>query len=99
MQRSYKDLFLKAIAIAGAGRLGTIKRVTATVDGCGGSGLLPVVDVPDGLDWNKWLGSAPKADFRLVPEKSDKDGWNIGKTNAHQQFRWWFDYSGGKITD
>lgn len=99
MQRSYQDLFLKAVAIAGEGRLGTIEKITATIGGHGSSGPLPVAPVPDWLDWNQWLGPAPQADFRLIPGEPDPDGWNIGRTNAHQNFRWWFDYSGGKITD
>ncbi|MEN1680392.1 MAG: Gfo/Idh/MocA family oxidoreductase [Planctomycetota bacterium] len=99
MQRSYRDLFVKAVAMAQEGRVGTIRRIVTTVGGQGGSGPLPVVPVPEWLDWNQWLGPAPAADFRWEPGPVDPDGWSIGKTNAHQNFRWWFDYSGGKITD
>ena len=40
---------------------------------------------PKELDWDFWLGQAPEVDF--CPERI---GWN---------FRWWFDYSGGQVTD
>ena len=99
MQRSYRDLFVKAVAMCEEGRLGKIRKITAVVDGSGVSGPLPKVDVPKWLDWNQWLGPAPKADFRLIEEKKEGEIWKIGKTNAHQQFRWWYDYSGGKLTD
>lgn len=98
MQRSYFDLFVKAIAMAQEGRLGKIKKITAAIGGSSDSGPLPVTQVPKWLDWNQWLGPAPKADFRLVPGKSSEE-WSIGRTNSHQNFRWWFDYSGGKLTD
>lgn len=98
MQRSYLDLFVKAIAMAQSGRLGRITRATATIGGAPGSASLPTAQVPDWLDWNQWLGPAPTADFRWVPREKPDD-WSIGATNAHQNFRWWFDYSGGKLTD
>ncbi len=99
MQRSYLRLFVKAIAMVESGRLGKLHRVSASIGGSGGSGPLPAVKVPDWLDWNQWLGPAPKAPFRLLEDASSKDEWSIGKTNAHQNFRWWLDYSGGKMTD
>ena len=101
MQRSFRNLFVKAVAMAQQGRLGTIKKITATIGGNGGSPKLPAVDIPKWLDWNQWLGPAPEAEFRMLPPtKSEKENeWRIGRTNAHQDFRWWYDYSGGKMTD
>ncbi len=102
MQRSYLNLFVKAIAMCQEGRLGKIQRVVATVGGSSGSGSIPTAEVPKWLDWNQWLGPAPKANFRLIldPKAGRKaNDWGIGKTNAHQNFRWWYDYSGGKMTD
>ncbi|WP_390180006.1 Gfo/Idh/MocA family protein [Rhodopirellula bahusiensis] len=98
MQRSYLDLFVKAVAIAGSGRLGRILRATASIGGSSGSGPIPVAKVPKWLDWNQWLGPAPESPFRLIADPK-ADEWHIGKTNAHQNFRWWYDYSGGKMTD
>jgi len=37
------------------------------------------------LDWNFWKG--PTADVEYVPER------------CHYEFRWWYEYSGGKMTD
>ena len=77
-------LFLKAIAIVQSGRLG--KKVNADIAIGGGmvGGPFPTVDVPDGLDWDMWVGPANKADYS--PER-------------RKEFRWFFDYSGGKMTD
>jgi predicted dehydrogenase len=40
--------------------------------------------VPDELDWDFWLGSAPKVEYRGV---------------CHWNWRWILDYSGGQLTD
>jgi myo-inositol 2-dehydrogenase / D-chiro-inositol 1-dehydrogenase len=40
---------------------------------------------PAELDWNFWLGPAPYADY--------------SPNRCHYQFRWFSDYSGGKMTD
>ncbi len=93
-QRSTFNLFTKAIAIIQSGRLGKIKRVEACVGGAPSCGPIPVVDVPEGLDWDRWLGPAPKTDYRMIDL-----GGTFPNTNGHYQFRWWYEYSGGKLTD
>src|SRR5690606_25376827 len=51
---------------------------------------IPVAKVPEGLNWDMWLGQTPKVEYR-------HDG--RGKTRCHYEFRWWYEYSGGKLTD
>jgi predicted dehydrogenase len=93
-QRSEMGLkFLKAVAIVREGRIGELKTVTAAIGGAPHSGPIPVVDIPEGLNWDMWLGQAPMVDFRFA-----KDGRN-GKSRCHYEFRWWYEYSGGKMTD
>jgi predicted dehydrogenase len=43
-----------------------------------------VQEVPPELDWDFWLGSAPKVEYRGV---------------CHWNWRWILDYSGGQLTD
>ncbi len=41
--------------------------------------------VPGGLNWDLWLGQAPKVEYM--------------KERADNTFRWWWDYAGGPVTD
>lgn len=93
-QRSEYDLmFLRAVAIARSGRLGTKLRAISSVGEAGSrspdknrpNGPFNPTEPPKELDWNFWLGQAPDVEF--CPERI---GWN---------FRWWFEYSGGQVTD
>ncbi len=95
-QRSTFPLFVTAMAIVAEGRLGKIKRVQAAIGGAPSSPAIPVVDVPRELNWDRWLGPAPKVDYRYL---ASKDGKGRGNTNCHYEFRWWYEYSGGKLTD
>ncbi len=99
-QRSQFRLFTKAIALVAEGRLGKITKVSVAIGGAPQSPEIPVVDVPENLDWDRWLGPAPAVDYRFHQAK-DEDGKNKGRaiTNCHFQFRWWYEYSGGKLTD
>ncbi len=95
-QRTEMDQrFLQAIAIARAGRLGKINKITCVINGVAASGPIPVVDAPATLNWEKWLGQAPLVDYRFKNEDDSK--W--GNSRCHYEFRWWYEYSGGKMTD
>lgn len=94
-QRSMPQ-FIKAIAMIRAGRIGEVKRVQCAIGGAPTSPVLPEVAPPRHLDWNRWLGPAPLVAWRFKP-----DAPNIIKSwsRSHYEFRWWYEYSGGKLTD
>jgi predicted dehydrogenase len=50
-----------------------------------GIGNPPDGEVPPGLDWDRWLGPAPKAAFN--------------RNRCLYKFRWFSDYSGGQLTN
>jgi predicted dehydrogenase len=54
-----------------------------------------VVQVPKGLNWEMWLGQAPLVDYVSGP-KPEK---GYPESRCHYEFRWWYEYSGGKMTD
>ncbi len=59
-QRSTRDKFLRAVNMVQKGLIGDIKHMTVCIDGSPTGGPFPIVDVPPHLDWNMWLGQAPK---------------------------------------
>ncbi len=84
-QRDAKDLFLRAVNLVQKGLLGKINTVTCGIGGGDVGGPFAKVAVPAELNWDMWLGQAPKVDYI--------------KERCHYQFRWWYEYSGGKFTD
>ena len=77
--------FLKAIAVIRDGRIGKVQKVTCDIGGSPKSGPLKIEPVPEGLNWEMWQGQTPDVDYI--------------KRRCHYQFRWWYEYSGGKLTD
>jgi predicted dehydrogenase len=85
-QRSdHNRVFLLAVAMVRAGRIGKIRKVTAAIGGGPTGGPFPVEKTPAVLNWDMWLGQAPKVEYR--------------EKRCHSDFRWWYEYSGGKLTD
>ena len=99
-QRSTFNLFTKAVAIVQEGRLGKINKITCAIGGAPTCPALPVADVPKEIDWDRWLGPAPKVDYRFFhKEASEGQRRPRANSNCHYEFRWWYEYSGGKLTD
>jgi predicted dehydrogenase len=90
------ERFLRAIAIVKDGRLGTIKTVQCAIGGAPTSNEIPKAEVPSGLNWDMWLGQAPMTDY-LQGEFGNNKRYPEART--HYEFRWWYEYSGGKMTD
>ena len=85
-QRSdHNRVFLLAVALVRSGRIGQIKKVTAAIGGAPTGGPFPKTAAPSELNWDLWLGQAPKVDYIA--------------NRCHNDFRWWYEYSGGKLTD
>ncbi len=84
-QRADRDHFMLATLMVRKGLLGEIKRVVVTLNTGPKAGPFPVETIPDSLDWNMFLGQAPYVDYRA--------------SRATGAFRYWYEYSGGQLTD
>ncbi len=65
------------------GAIGQLRDIWVNVGGPSTHCTLPAEPIPEGLDWDRWLGPAPWAPFN----------------RARLNFRAWRDYSGGGMTD
>ena len=100
-QRAQRDQFALATLMVRKGLLGKIEKVTCDIGGGSGCDPIPKAAVPETLDWEMWLGQAPLVDYLATPEVHDrrrKDAWPRN-SRTHYEFRWWYEYSGGKFTD
>lgn len=83
-QRSTKDKFLTAIAMVQSGRLGDNVNAYVAIGGAPSGGPFENTPTPDDIDWNMWVGPAPMVEY---------------SNERRRMFRWYFEYSGGKMTD
>jgi predicted dehydrogenase len=66
-------------------RIGNLLRANVWLPAGLRAGPFPVVPIPAGLDWDFWQGQAPATAYV--------------KQRCHATFRYWYDYSGGTMTD
>ncbi len=76
--------FLKAVAMVQGGYIGDNVNVNLAIGGSPGDGPFNDTDTPEKLDWDFWVGPAQAAKYSLERRKF---------------FRWYMEYSGGKMTD
>jgi predicted dehydrogenase len=76
--------FRLACELVRNGRIGKIKAIETRI-GSNPTGTFKPAPVPPELDWDFWLGQTPLVKY--VPQR------------CHYEFRWWYEYSGGKVTD
>ncbi len=77
--------FRLACELARNQAVGRLKNIITVLPAGLHDGPFHTAPVPAGLDWDFWLGQAPKVDY--VPQR------------CHLYFRYWWDYSGGTMTD
>ncbi|HVX13561.1 MAG TPA: Gfo/Idh/MocA family oxidoreductase [Pirellulales bacterium] len=78
--------FRQACELVRNGRLGKLHKVTVSLPrSTKTGGPFLTRPVPATLDWNLWQGQAAVHDY--CPER------------CHHDFRWWYEYSGGIMTD
>jgi predicted dehydrogenase len=93
-QQRSGDHYHRAAELIRDGAIGKVTFVrtwnygNATPDGIGNP---PDTHPPDGLDWEMWLGPAPKRAFNANRFGVHPDRWS--------SFRWFWDYAGGMMTD
>ncbi|RMF43974.1 MAG: gfo/Idh/MocA family oxidoreductase [Planctomycetota bacterium] len=97
----FDQRFVQAAAMLRDGRVGDVQRLTVCIGGSRESGPLPKVDPPKWLNWELWQGQTPWHDYRQASEIVDQKGWGAGFpfSRAHRYYRWFYEYSGGKLTD
>ncbi len=87
-QRSAAN-FRYACELVRNGRIGKLQTVHVGVGGTSHEAYLPEEPVPDGFDWDRWLGPAPWAPYNHERASgSYSGGWRLIR-----------DYSGGMMTD
>ena len=90
-QRVLED-YRKMVDQCWGGELGTIKSINVNVGPLSQPCNLPAEPVPDGIDWDMWLGPAPWA-----PYNGNRCSGSFA-TNGNS-WRSYSDYSGGGMTD
>ncbi|NLY00397.1 MAG: Gfo/Idh/MocA family oxidoreductase [Rhodopirellula sp.] len=79
------DRFRLAVEMVRQGRLGQLKRIEVVLGKNKSGGPFPTRTVPGHLNWDLWQGQTP-----AVPYIEER---------CHYTFRWWYEYSGGQLTD
>ncbi len=77
--------FRLAVEMVRSGRIGDLKKITVTLGKNVAGGPFERVAPPRHLNWELWQGQTP--DVPYIAER------------CHFTFRWWYEYSGGQMTD
>jgi len=84
-QQRSEGPFRQAVELIRNKKIGKVTRVDTYIGNIDAGKWQKPTTPPPELDWNFWLGPAPYAEY--YPNRN------------HYQFRWFSDYSGGKMTD
>jgi predicted dehydrogenase len=91
-QQRSEEGFRKACELVRSGKIGKVQAVYVNVGGPSKPCDLPEEKMEPGLDWDRWLGPAPKRPYNSV----------LSPRGLHQHFPNWRlyrEYSGGMMTD
>jgi predicted dehydrogenase len=100
-QRSEKERFMTAILMVQKGLLGDIQKIVCDIGTSPTCDPIPKAEVPEELDWELWQGQTPLVEYIATPVMGGEQGKTPWPKNSrtHYEYRWWYEYSGGKFTD
>ena len=84
-QQRSSQRFRLACELVRNGRIGKLKEATVWLPAGLRGGPFAKATIPTGLNWDFWQGQTPRTDY--VVER------------CHRTFRFWYEYSGGTMTD
>ena len=84
-QQRSSSRFRLACELVRNGRIGKLTEAKVWLPAGLCAGPFAAAPVPAGLNWDFWLGPAPQTDYV--------------KERCHRTFRFWYEYSGGTMTD
>lgn len=84
-QQRSSQRFRLACELVRNGRIGKLKEAKVWLPAGLQQGPFQTAPVPEGLDWDFWQGQTPAHDYV--------------KKRCHTYFRYWYEYSGGTMTD
>lgn len=77
--------FRQAVEMIRQGRIGKLQQVDVVLGRNVTGGPFPERPIPGRFNWNLWQGQTPDVPYR--------------EERSHYTFRWWYEYSGGQMTD
>jgi len=83
-QRS-DERFRLACEMVHAGRIGRLRKISVVLGKNKTGGPFQPQTPPPNLNWDRWQGQTPAVPY--IPQR------------CHYTFRWWYEYSGGQVTD
>ncbi|MDR2438003.1 MAG: Gfo/Idh/MocA family oxidoreductase [Planctomycetaceae bacterium] len=97
-QRSEKERFMTAILMIQKGLLGDIKKIVCDIGGSPVCNPIPKAEIPAELDYEMWSGQVQVYDYISTTDQAGNNNWPKN-SRTHYEYRWWYEYSGGKFTD
>ena len=101
-QRSDRRFHL-ACELVRNGRIGKLQHIIVGLPTGPLGGPFQPIAVPAGMNWDYYVGQAPKMDYlgewiaKKEKDGTETKGWQ--PRNSHWNFRWWYCFSGGQMTD
>ena len=101
-QRSDRN-FRLACELVRNGRIGKLQHIIVGLPTGPIEGPFQPIPIPENMNWDFYLGQAPKMDYvGQVEIQKAADGAETKSYKArcaHWDFRWWYCFSGGQMTD
>ena len=95
-QQRSEGPFREVVDYIRAGKLGKLKEVHVAIGGTSKPRDMPGQPVPEGLDWDTWLGQAPQQEYAEVLANGGKLPNSYPFNPGWRDYR---DFSGGHVTD